>query len=150
MSVYRDREYSCPSCKRALRAFHGRYCCDDCGGIQLGHDDLKRSVEELANAACTLEWQRETAGRNCPQCGAPMTAATLEIRFDDERLQSKREAERCLEHGPWFDRDALAQVFLLVERRINRGPAAAARPNPLDDDLSRITATDYTWPRPKR
>ncbi len=151
MSVYRDQEFACPACATTLRAFHDRYCCDGCGGMQLAHGDLQRSIEELANAACVLEWQGDTASRRtCPQCSAAMTHATLEIRFDDERLHTKQASDRCPEHGPWFDGDGLAQVFLLVERRINRGTAAAARPNPRDNDLSRITATDYAWRTPKK
>ena len=118
--------------------------------MQLAHDDLKRSVEELANAACVLEWHGDTPGRGCPQCGAPMTSAKLEIRFDDEHLHSKQAHDRCAEHGPWFDNEGLAHVFLLVERNINRGTAAAARPNPRDDDLGRITANAYNWRTPPK
>ena len=146
MSAYRDRELFCPHCKGALRAFHARLVCDACNGIQLGHADFKKSIEDLANAACTLEWTGDATKRPCPQCGVAMTAATLEIRFDDERLRSRQPTERCLEHGAWFDDQELAQVYLLVERTINRGTGMAARNLPRDRDLSRFTGDAYGGP----
>ena len=148
MSAYRDSELSCPACKGALRAFHDRQCCDACGGIQVGASDLKRSVEDLAGAACTLDWDGGASGRPCPQCGVAMTRATLAIRYDDVVLHSKRGYERCVEHGAWFDDRELAQVFLLVERQVNKGDAMSNRYLPRDTNLDRLTADQYpgAWP----
>jgi hypothetical protein len=148
VSAYRDRELACPKCTKPLRAFHDRLVCDECSGIQLDDADLKRSVEELAGAVCRLVWNDAATGRACPQCVATMTSATLAIEFDDVRLRSSLPCDRCPEHGAWFPDNELAQVFLLVERRINRGTAMAPRNLPRDTDLSRFTGAGYAVPDP--
>jgi hypothetical protein len=137
---YRDQTVQCPSCKSPLRAFQTRWVCDSCNGMQLELTDLKRSLEDLTCAATELHWNGDAAGRGCPRCTVPMVTSTLDVQWDDYRISSQQGYPRCAEHGAWFDDQELAQLLLLVERRVNKGPSAGgATFSSRNKDLERLT-----------
>lgn len=113
--IYRAPGYACPTCvNAALREFHGRLVCDECGGMLIRVADLVASVRELDGSSDALELvddQPATVG--CPRCRLPMRAS--ELRLGTLALAGR--FSRCDRDGVWFPRDAMTALFAEVSRR---------------------------------
>jgi hypothetical protein len=121
-SPFRDQHFRCPFCGATLRPFQTRLVCDACGGMQLTQPDLHRAIDDLAIAPSTLRWlDGHGSGATCPQCPVMMAACHIEIELDDAKLHPKVELARCPEHGPWFGKDQLSDLFVDVERQMHKG-----------------------------
>jgi hypothetical protein len=115
---YRDPEtVTCPACGSALRGFHGRLCCDGCGGVMLELVDLTEQIANGVGAQPLLSFVDHGKGtRKCPRCGELMCASRLVAAVGELHEKLKPQLDRCTVHGVWFDADELAKVLELVQR----------------------------------
>jgi hypothetical protein len=118
---YRDSSIECPACKMALRAFRERLCCDGCGGIFIGLDDLVAEIGALTSITPEISFTEERAGtRCCPRCVVTMDTCKLDARLIDTHVTTKPILDRCKRHGLWFDRDELEKVEERIEKQADR------------------------------
>lgn len=113
--AYRTSGFACPSCADAsLREFHDRLVCDECNGMLLVDDDLAASVQELTREPAPVTVANAVpSDKSCPRCTRPMSV--VDVTIGD--LRSPRGHLRCDQHGTWFPRDALSNVFARASRR---------------------------------
>jgi Zn-finger nucleic acid-binding protein len=107
---------ACPACGAALREFHGRLCCDACGGVLMDTADLTASItdylqQQIAAPPEVRFVDVKAAKRTCPLCKTPMTSCHLAADFEHKHAKTHPTLDRCANHGVWFDANELAEVL---------------------------------------
>lgn len=125
---YRDPHQACPACNISLRSFRGRLVCDRCEGMLAPLADLAYAIEEITGVVPAFEYAKEQAGkRACPECTGTMSVFKLIVKLEDEVAKAAPELDRCAEHGIWFDRDELAEVFEICRAKHPGGGGSHVR-----------------------
>jgi hypothetical protein len=122
---YRDQTLTCPACKQALRAYETRFLCDACDGMFVELADLRHALEDLTGIEPVIQMVDDRPGnRNCPKCALGLTRCHIRVVFEEEVAKPRPELDRCDDHGIWFDKDELANVFQKAYAKVgHRGGA---------------------------
>ena len=102
-----------------MREFHKRLICDGCEGMLLAVDDFQTACEDLIGSSTPVELFDHHASKAertpvCPKCNGEMTVCR--VRVKGKKL--RREFTVCTHDGLWFGRDALADVFATLTRKL--------------------------------
>ena len=145
MSAYRTAgSVSCPDCEVPLREHGARLVCDDCTGILIGVDDLRRAIAEMGGGELEAIVVATESAAACPCCARPMDRCRLEARdhpnvFRGRYLGTLLSTElvraeaigpdttfpSCPVHGLWFARGLLAGVFARIGQKLSVGRGGA-------------------------
>ena len=144
MSAYRTAgSVACPDCGVPLREHGARLVCDDCTGILIGLDDLRRAIAEMGGGELEAVVVAGEAAAACPSCTRPMDRARLEVRdhpnafrgrylsaFMTELVRAEAIGRdttfpSCPVHGLWFGRGLLAGVFARINAKLSVGRGGA-------------------------
>ncbi|HEY3801372.1 MAG TPA: zf-TFIIB domain-containing protein [Kofleriaceae bacterium] len=140
MSAYRIAgSTACPDCGVPLRAYGARFVCDDCTGIFIGVDDLRRAVAEMGGGELEVVAATGKPGAACPSCTRPMDSYRLDVRDHPKAFRGRYfsllgtnlvRAEAidrdttfpgCPAHGLWFAQGLLAGVFARINAKLSVG-----------------------------
>jgi len=136
---------ACPDCHVPLRAYGARLVCDDCTGILIGLDDLRRAIAEMGAGELEPVVVAREAAASCPTCTRPMDRFRLDIRdhpnafrgrylrtllFSTELVRAEAIGPDttfpgCPIHGLWFAQGLLAGVFARINHRLSLGRGGA-------------------------
>jgi Zn-finger nucleic acid-binding protein len=144
LTVYRIAgSTACPDCSLPLRAYGARLVCDDCTGIFIGVDDLRRAVAEIGGGELEVINVAGEPGAACPSCTRPMEHYRLDVREHPnvfrgryysllgtnlvraEAIDRDTTFPGCPAHGLWFAQGLLAGVFARINHRLSIGRGGA-------------------------
>lgn len=158
MTAYREAgSLACPDCHASLRAFGARWVCDDCTGIFIRQDDLRRAIAEMGAGAIELAAaEAEPASADaapaapCPSCARPMDRFRIALREHPnvfrggypsafpfradgvelvraDAIDEDTTFPGCPAHGVWFARGMLAGVFARINHKLSGGRGGSVR-----------------------
>ncbi len=144
MTAYRTAgSNACPDCSVPLRPYGARLICDDCTGILIGVDDLRRAVAEMGGGRLELPLVSTETGAPCPTCARRMDRFRLDVTEHPKAFRGRYlsmlatnlvRAEAidqdttfpgCPAHGVWFGQGLLAGVFARINAKLSVGRGGA-------------------------
>ncbi|HEY1550837.1 MAG TPA: hypothetical protein VGG28_23570, partial [Kofleriaceae bacterium] len=79
MTAYRTGSNACPDCSVPLRPYGARLICDDCTGMLIGVDDLRRAVADMGGGRLELVVAATETAAPCPSCTRRMDRFRLVV-----------------------------------------------------------------------
>jgi Zn-finger nucleic acid-binding protein len=134
---------ACPDCSVPLRPYGARLICDDCTGMLIGVDDLRRAVAEMGGGRLELPLVSTETGAPCPTCARRMDRFRLEVTEHPtafrgrylsmlatnlvraEAIDQDTTFPGCPAHGMWFGQGLLAGVFARINAKLSVGRGGA-------------------------